>query len=67
MLPERKYFEKKDCFTQDLNLGQQKLLFFIYGPTIRPSRQDMERLYDLGCVDDQHSHGKSVGKYHMDN
>ena len=21
--------------------------------------------YDLYCVDDQHSHGKSVGKYHM--
>ena len=24
-------------------------------------------LYDLDCVDDQHSHGKSVGKYHMVN
>ena len=22
---------------------------------------------DLDCVDDQHSHGKSVGKYHMVN
>ena len=22
-------------------------------------------MYDLDCVDDQHSHGKSVGKYHM--
>ena len=24
-------------------------------------------MYDLDCVDDQHSHGKSVGKYHMVN
>ena len=24
-----------------------------------------EHLYDLDCVDDQHSHGKSVGKYLM--
>ena len=24
-------------------------------------------VYDLDCVDDQHSHGKSVGKYHMVN
>ena len=22
-------------------------------------------MYDLDCVDDQHSNGKSVGKYHM--
>ena len=28
ILPKRKYFEKKDCFTQDSNLGPQKLLFF---------------------------------------
>ena len=24
-------------------------------------------MYDLDCVGDQHSHGKSVGKYHMVN
>ena len=24
-------------------------------------------MYDLDCVDDQHSLGKSVGKYHMVN
>ena len=24
-------------------------------------------MYDVDCVDDQHSHGKSVGKYHMVN
>ena len=24
-------------------------------------------MYDLDCFDNQHSHGKSIGKYHMVN
>ena len=67
----RKNFEKKDCFILDWNLGLQKPFFLIYWPTIRPIRQDIKKvqwichLYDLDWVDDQLSHGKSVGKYVM--
>ena len=31
------------------------------------SEDDFWNLYDVDCVDDQHSHGKSIGKYHIVN
>ena len=71
--PQRKFFEKKECFTQDLNLGPQKLYFsdLVTCHYITRTRHRncwwLWNLYDLDCVDDQHSHGKSVGKYHMVN
>ena len=71
--PNKKIFEKKKCFTQNSKLGQQKMLFLsllIYHKTKKTSLKTIWwicDLYDLDCVDDQHSHGKSVGKYLMVN
>ena len=63
--PKRKYYKKEDYFTQDSNLGP--LLFFDL-PTYHQTKQTRHKkvksichTYDLDCVDDQHSHGKSVG------
>ena len=69
--PKRKYFEKKDCFTQDSNLGPQKLLLIDLTPyhytkqTRHGNIKWIFHLYDLDCVNDQHSHGISDGKYFL--
>ena len=41
------YFEKKDCFTQDLNLRPKSFYSVIFWPTIRPSWQNIENVNEF--------------------
>ena len=68
ILPNKKIFWKKDCFTPDLNLWPLKLYCTDLPIDQVESHEGMEwicHLTDLDWVDDQLPNGKSVGKYLM--
>ena len=66
--PNKKIFWKKGVFYTGFKPVTTKTVYFMGLPTYKETKKTRHKnswwichLYDLDCVDDQHSHGKSVG------